>query len=60
VAEALEQREDERCRLAGACLGGGQDVATGEDEGDRLALDGRRLGVSLRGDRAKEVGREPE
>ena len=38
--EALEDRQDERGGLAGAGLGAGEDVAAGEDERDRLALDG--------------------
>ena len=60
VVEELEDRQHERGRLAGAGLGAGEHVAAGEHEGDRLALDGRRLGVALVGDGAEELGRKPE
>ena len=39
-AEALEDRQRERGGLAGAGLGGGENVAAGEDERDGLVLDG--------------------
>ena len=45
-ADALHERERERGGLAGAGLGGGDDVAPCEDERDRLALDGCRFGVA--------------
>jgi hypothetical protein len=60
VGEALEDRQHEGRGLAGAGLGAGEQVAAGENERDRLALDGRRLGVTLVGDRTEELGREPE
>ncbi len=55
--QALEHRQDERGRLAGAGLGAGEDVAAGEDERDRLGLDGGGLGVALVRDRAEKLGR---
>ncbi len=58
--EDLEHRQDERGGLAGAGLGAGEDVAAGEDEGDRLALDGGGLGVALVRDGAEQLGGQPE
>ena len=58
--EALEHRQHEGGRLAGAGLGAGEQVAAGEDERDGLGLDGRGLGVALVRDGAEELGREPE
>jgi hypothetical protein len=58
--QALEHRQDERGRLAGPRLGAGEDVATGEDERDRLGLDGGGFRVALLGDGAEELGRQPE
>ena len=49
--EALEHRQHEGGRLAGAGLGAGEEVAAGEDERDRLGLDGGGFGVALRGRR---------
>ena len=60
ITEQLEHRQDERGCLAGAGLGAGEQVAAGEDERDRLALDRRGLGVALVGYGVKELGREPE
>ena len=60
LAEALEHRQHERGRLAGAGLGAGHEVAAVEDERDRLGLDGGGLGVALVRDGAEEFGREPE
>jgi hypothetical protein len=60
TTESLEHRHHERGGLAGAGLGAGHEVASGEDKGDRLGLDRRGLGVALVRDRAKELGREPE
>ena len=40
--EPRQDRQRERRRLAGARLGQADDVATGEQGGDRLGLDGRR------------------
>ena len=58
--EAVEDRQREGGGLAGAGLGGGEDVAAGEDEGDGLRLDGRGLGVALLGDGLEEIGRQAE
>ena len=58
--EALEHRQHEGGRLAGAGLGAGEHVAAGEHERDRLGLDGGGLGVALPRDGAKELGRQPE
>ena len=58
--EALEHRQHEGGRLAGAGLGAGEHVATGEDERDRLGLDGGGFRVALVGDGAEELGRQPE
>ncbi len=60
VVEALEDRQDERGRLAGAGLGAGEQVAAGQHEGDCLCLNGGGLGVALVRDSAEELGREPE
>ena len=58
--QPLEDREDERGRLAGPGLGTRKHVAPGEHERDRGRLDGRGLGVALVRDRAEELGRQPE
>jgi len=58
--EALEHRQHERGGLAGPRLGPGEDVPTGQDEGDRLALDGGGFRIALLGDGADELGRQPE
>ena len=60
ACEALEHGQDERGGLAGAGLGAGQEVATGEDERDRLTLDGGGLGVALCRDGTEQLGRKPE
>ena len=60
VGQPLEDRQDERRGLAGAGLGAGEDVAAGQDERDRLALDRRGLRVALVGHGTKELGRQPE
>src|SRR2546428_7487020 len=56
--EALEDREEEGGGLAGARLGGSDDVASREDRGNRLPLD--RCGglVSERADGPEEDGVE--
>ena len=59
-AEQLEHRQHECRRLAGAGLGAGHEVTAGQDERDRLVLDGGGLGVALVRDGAEEHGREPE
>jgi hypothetical protein len=58
--QPLEHGQDEGCRLPRSGLGGGEDVAAGEDERDRLPLDGRGFDVTLVRDSADELGREPE
>ena len=60
VVQPLQDRQDERSRLAGARLGAGEQVAAGQHEWNRLGLDGCGLGVALVRDRAEELGREPE
>ena len=49
AVEQLEDRQDEGGGLAGAGLGSGEQVAAGEDDRDRLALDRGGLGVALVG-----------
>jgi hypothetical protein len=46
--------------LAGAGLGGAQQVFAGEDDGDGLRLDGGGLGVALLGDDAKQLRAKAE
>ena len=59
-SEALQCRQNERGRLAGSGLGCGKDVASGQDEGNCRALDGRRLRVALSRNCGEKVGREAE
>ena len=56
----LEDGEGEGGGLARARLGGGEDVAPGEDMGDGRGLDGGGLGIALLRDGGKQVGREAE
>ena len=58
--EQLQHGQHEGSRLAGARLGAGEHVATGEDERDRLGLDGGGFRVALLGDGTEELGRQPE
>ncbi len=58
--EALQHRQHECRRLAGAGLGAGQQVAAAEHERNRLALDGSWIGVALRRDGTEQFGRKPE
>ena len=60
LAQPVEDRQREGRGLAGAGLGGGEDVASLEDEGDGCCLDRRRGGVALLGDGPEEVGRQAE
>jgi hypothetical protein len=60
VLEPLEDRQDEGGRLAGARLGRAHQVASLEDERDRLGLDGRGRGEALIGNGAEEFGRQAE
>ena len=57
ASQALQDRQDECCGLAGTGLGGGENVAAGEDVGDRRALNGRWFGVALARHCREEVGR---
>ena len=58
--EALQQRQREAGGLAGAGLGGAEQVAAREDDGDGLRLDGGGFGVALLRDSAKQLGQQPE
>jgi hypothetical protein len=55
-AEAVEDGEGEGGGFAGAGLGGGDEIAAGEDDGNRLLLDGRGRGVTFGGDGADDTG----
>jgi hypothetical protein len=59
-AQYLKERQRESGSLAGAGLGGAQQVFAGEDYGDGLRLDGGGGGVALLGDSAEQLGLEPE
>jgi hypothetical protein len=59
-AEQLQNGQGEAGGLAGAGLGGGHQVAALQDDGDRLGLDRRRLGVAFFGDGAKDLGAQAE
>ena len=58
--EALEQRQREAGGLAGARLGGAEQVAAGKHHGNGLLLDGGGFGVTLFRDGAEELGQKPE
>jgi len=58
--EALQQRQREACRLAGARLGGAEQVAAREDDGNCLGLDGGGFCVAVLRDSAKQLGDQPE
>jgi hypothetical protein len=58
--EALQHRQGEPRRLAGAGLRGGEKIAAGENDGNGLRLDRRGLGIALLGDGAEQLGRKPE
>src|SRR5205085_8703324 len=58
--EALQQRQGETGGLAGAGLRGAEQVASREDDGDGLRLDGGGFGIALLRDGAKQLGDEPE
>ncbi len=53
--QPVEDRQREGGRLAGSRLGGGQDVATLQHEGDGPFLDGRGLRVALVDDRPQQL-----
>ena len=50
LLQGLQDGQHEACRLAGTRLGGGDQVVTGQHDGDRLLLDGSRGLVALLGD----------
>ena len=52
--KALQDRQRESGGLAGAGLGDAQQIAAGQQIGDRLRLDRRRHGVAFLGERATE------
>jgi hypothetical protein len=58
--EDVKQREREASGLAGAGLGGAEQVFASENYGDGLRLDGGGRGVALVRDCAEELGLEPE
>ena len=58
--EGLDDRQDERGRLAGAGLGAGEHVAAVEDGGDRRGLDRGGDRVALVGHGEEQLGRQPE
>ena len=58
--DALEDRQREGRRLAGAGGGLAEQVAAGEDRRDRLGLDRRRLLVAEGGEGAEELGAQAE
>ena len=60
LVETLEDGQHESGRLAGAGLGAGQQVTSGEDERDRLGLNRGRLDVAGVRDSAEQFGRQPE
>ncbi len=60
VVEALKDGQHEGGRLAGPRLGAGQQVTSGKDDRNRLALYGGRLGVAGIRNCAEQVGRQPE
>jgi hypothetical protein len=56
----LQHRQSEAGGLAGAGLGGAEQIATCEYYGNGLRLDGGGYGVTLLGDCAEQLGIEPE
>jgi len=58
--QALQDRQHERRRLAGAGLRRPDQITPGEGEGDGFELNGGRLLVALFGYGPNELGREPE
>ena len=60
LQHALQQRQRESGGLAGAGLGGAQQVAAREHEGDGLGLDGGGGCIALLGNGARERIRQPE
>ena len=60
LGEALEHRQRERRRLAGAGGSLGEQVASGEQRRDRLALDRGRFLVAELGEALEQLGAEPQ
>ena len=60
VLQALQQGQGEACGLAGARLGGGLQVAAGEDYGDGAGSGPGWARVALFGDRTQQFGRKAE
>jgi hypothetical protein len=58
--EQLKERQGEARGLTGAGLRRAEQVASGEDDRDRLGLDGGGAGIALFRDCAEQLGREPE
>ena len=58
--ELVQDGQQEGGRLAGAGLGGGDEVAAGEDGRDGLGLDGRGLGVAHLADGLDQDGVQAE
>ena len=56
----LENRQDERGRLAGAGLGGTDQIATGERQRDGFLLNGGGALVAFFGYGADQLGNQPE
>jgi len=59
-AQDLQKGEGEAGGLAGAGLGGAQEVLASENDGYGLRLDGGGRGVALFRDCAEQLGLEPE
>src|SRR5207249_1578347 len=58
--QPLEDRKQEGRRLAGAGLGGTDEIPAGEHEGNRLPLNGSRVLVAFIGHGTSELFCEPE
>jgi hypothetical protein len=58
--KALQQGKGESGGLAGAGLRGAEKVASREDDGDGLRLDGGGFRVAFLRDGAKKLGQQPE
>ena len=58
--ESLQTRQGEACGLASSGLGAGKHIATLENHGDGLCLDGSRDGIAGIGNGAKQFGAEAE
>ena len=59
-AQDLEEGKREAGGLAGAGLGGAEQIFAGENDGDGLRLDGGGRGVALVRDSAEQLGLEAE